>query len=121
MSYHYDWLMRQIEAISAVLKYIVSGERKHVAAIETEAPTTGGGNPLYTQLQELVARGQYCKAENLLFEMLDSPSYQVLDAAQRFYEDLNRLPDEALEAHDFSREEILEGLQTVCQQFGIPQ
>ena len=119
MSYHYDWLMRQIEAISAILKYIASGERKHAVAIETEAPTVGGGNELYDRLQTLVAQGQYCRAEDLLFEMLETPSYPVLDAAQQFYEDLNRLPDETLEEHNFSREEILEGLQTVSQRFGI--
>lgn len=120
MSYHYDWLMRQIEAISAVLKYIVSGERKHAVAIDVETPTTGDGNPLYLQLSELIRQERLCQAEDLLFEALETPGYPVLDAAQRFYEDLNRLPDETLERCNFPREEILEGLQTVCQRFGIP-
>ena len=34
--------------------------------------------------------------------------------------DLNALSDETLEAQGFSREEILEGLQHVCDIFGIP-
>ena len=31
MSYHYDWLMRQIEAITAMLQYLATGEKKHAA------------------------------------------------------------------------------------------
>lgn len=120
MSYHYDWLMRQIEAITAMLKYVVSGERTHAVTIDIEAPTTGGDDPLYLQLQALVQRGDICQAENLLYEALEDTGVQALDTARRFYEDLNRLSDETLESNNFSREEILEGLQEACRLCGIP-
>ena len=120
MSYHYDWLMRQIESITAMLRYVISGEKTHLVTVDIEAPTTAGENELYLLLQSLVRQGKICEAENRLFETLDEPGWQVLDAAQRFYEDLNRLSDEALCDCNFSREEILEGLQEVCSRFGIP-
>lgn len=120
MSYHYDFLMRQIESLTAMLRYIVSGEKTHIATVDIEAPTTGGENELYLQLQALVRQERICEAENLLFEAMEEPGHQVLDAAQRFYADLNRLSDDTLQRCNFSRDEILEGLQTVCEQFGIP-
>ena len=78
------------------------------------------GNELYLLLSALVRQGKLCQAEDLLFEALEDPGQMVLDAALRFYQDLNALSDETLEAQGFSREEILEGLQHVCDIFGIP-
>ena len=36
-----------------------------------------------------------------------------------FYERLNDLPDAVLEANDFSREEVYEGLEDLLETFGI--
>lgn len=120
MSYHQDWLMQQIEAITATLKYVISGKKEHIVAEDIQAPTPMGDDGLYLQLQALVRQGNICEAEDLLYELMEEPDSRVLDAARRFYEDLNRLSDETLRQCNFSREEILEGLQNVCGQFGIP-
>ena len=120
MSYHQDWLMRQIEAISAMLGYILTGKTPSTVTVEEDQLTHSGDNELYLLLQTLVRQGQICKAEDLLFEAMETPDSGVLDAATRFYSDLNRLSDETLREANFSREEIFEGLQEVCRVFGIP-
>lgn len=120
MSYHQDWLMRQIEAVSAMLGYILTGKKSSVFTVEEVQPTHSGDNELYLQLQALVRKGQICQAEDLLYEAMETPDSTVLDAAKRFYDDLNRLSDETLRDANFSREEIHEGLQEVCRVFGIP-
>lgn len=120
MSYHYDWIMRQIEAIGAMLRYILSGEKTHLVTFDAQDVTSSGGNELYLQLCAMVRQGQICQAEDLLFEALEEPGRQVLDAAMRFYEDLNSFSDDALKAANFSRGEILDGLRHVCEVFGIP-
>ena len=120
MSYHQDWLMKQIEAITAMLKFVISGKKEHAVIVDIEAPTTSGDDALYLQLQALVRQGRICEAEDTLFEAMEEPDSRVLDAARRFYEDLNRLSDGTLKECNFSREEVLEGLQNVCEAFGIP-
>ena len=120
MSYHQDWLMQQIEAITATLKYVISGKREHIVTEEIKAPTPMGEDGLYLQLQALVRRGDICEAEDLLYEYLEEPDSRTFETARRFYEDLNHLSDEVLKEGNFSREEILEGLQNLCQQFGVP-
>jgi hypothetical protein len=120
MSYHQDWLMRQIEAISAMLGYILTGKKASTISIEEEQLTHSGTNELYLQLQALVRLGKICEAENLLFEAMEAPDSTVLDAATRFYDDLSRLSDEDLRNANFSRGEIYDGLQEVCHVFGIP-
>ena len=120
MSYHCDWIMRQIEIIAATLAYILSKKKTHITASYEAAALPAKDNELYLQLSALLRQGQICQAENALFEALEDPGDMVLDAALRFYEDLNALSDDTLEDANFSRQEILEGLQHVCQIFGIP-
>ena len=111
--------MRQIEAMTTMLGYLLSGKTKTVR-VEEQEQTNALENELYLQLQTLVMQGNLCEAENLLFEAMDEPSAQVLDAATRFYADLNHLSNSVLAECNFSRDEILEGLQEVCRVFGIP-
>lgn len=120
MSYHQDWLMRQIEAITAMLGYILSGRSVSTVTVEALDETQSGENELYLQLQALVRKEKICEAENLLYEAMEDPSRQVLDAAARFYADLNQFSDETLEKCNFSRLEIMDGLTEVCKIFCIP-
>ena len=120
MAYHQDWLMRQIEAISVMLAYLLSGNAPAIVTLEEQEETAGKIDPLLSRLQALVADKQVCEAENLLYETLEHPSRAVLDAANWFYAHLNTWSDQELSACNFSREEIMSGLQEVCSCFGIP-
>ena len=120
MSYHYDWVTRQIEILGIMLRYILTGEKTHLLQADIPDVTSASGNELYLQLTALVRQGQICQAENLLFDNLEEPGRQVLEAAVWFYEDLSRFSDETLHLANFSREEILEGMQYVCRVFGLP-
>ena len=120
MSYHQDWLMRQIESITTTLRFLMTGEKTHLLTIDPEEDTTSGTNALSLQLQILVRQGKICQAEDLLFEAMETPDRQTLDAAIQFYEVLNNFSDSSLIAANFSREEVYEGLQQVCRVFGVP-
>lgn len=120
MSYHQDWLMRQIESITAMLRWLMTGEKTHLLTFVEEEDTNSGTNELYLQLQLLVRQGKICQAEDLLFEAMEEPNRQTYEAAVQFYEDLNDFSDSALQQANFSREEIYEGLQEVCRVFGLP-
>lgn len=119
MSYHQDWLMRQIEAISAMLAYMLTGKKPQNVTMEEYQQTQSGTNLLYQKLQALVSQGNICEAENLLFAAMDDADPEVPDAAVRFYGDLNRLSDTELETHNFSRDEIMDGLKTICRRYGL--
>lgn len=119
MAYHHDWLMQQIEAISAMLKFIVSGQKTAIASIEERKNTVSGGNELYLKLHALVAQRKICEAEDLLFSEMENTTLETLDAAIQFYTDLNQLSDEELEHANFSRDEIKTGLDEVCRTYGI--
>jgi len=119
MSYHQDWLMRQIEAISATLAFMLTGKKPKPLTLEVAQKTLSDTNRLYRQLLALVAVGNICDAENLLFSAMEDADPEVPDAAVGFYTDINRLSDADLEAQNFSREEIKDGLQAVCLHYGL--
>lgn len=115
MSYHQDWLMRQIEAIAATLTYLLTGRKTPAATVMPEEQTLSDTNSLYRLLRCLTQQGRICEAENLLFDAMDRNDPEAAKAGVRFYADINQLSDTALEAQDFSREEILSGLKELCR------
>lgn len=119
MMYQQDWLMRQIEAISAVIAYLLTGKKAKSASLEEVITEAAQSDMLYRHLSELVRRGQICEAENELFAATQDGTVDVLNAAMTFYADINKLSDEELEEHNFSRKEILDGIRDICAIYNI--
>lgn len=63
-------------------------------------------------LRRLTVEGKFNEGENYLFEILEKQKTKgILDIGKEFYENLSKKSDEELEKGDFSREEILQGLE----------
>ena len=58
-------------------------------------------------------------AENELYEELDTEDKSYLEMALAFYMHLNQFDDGTLFEAGYSREEIVEGINTAAAQFGI--
>ena len=116
MAYHYDYIMRQIEIIATTLAYLLFGKKVQVEQID---PRQNIDNDLYLLLSGLVRQGLVCEAENLLYEALEEPTPEVLQAAWCFYHDLNEFSDDYLQQVRFSRQEILDGLENLSKICGI--
>ena len=54
-----------------------------------------------------------------MWEALDADEPGTVRTALWFYRRLNELPDEALAAGDFPREEIEDGLRALCRRLGL--
>ena len=119
MAYHQDWLMRQIEAISATLAYIVTGKKAHAATIDEKQQYQSGSNALAQKLLAMVSAGDICLGENLLYEAMDDNDPEAAEAALLFYSAVNQLSDTELLERNFSRDEIHEGLKAVCAKYGL--
>ena len=120
MYYHEDWLMRQIETmVSAIISVIFQTSPKS-EDIGTEIKITdtvdsGRRDTVIAFLQE----GKICEAENWLYENINENDISWLYTAVYFYSEINKLSDEYLAAHDFSREEIESGLSEICVLYGF--
>lgn len=118
MYYRKDWLMQQIEfAVQAVLRAVLKKEDSMYEIMDSEKHTPS--DMLYNKLNGLLSEMRINEAENLLFEDMDTEDKNFLTVALDFYSRLNDLDDDTLEAHDFSREEILSGLKEVGEYYGV--
>ncbi len=120
MSYHQDWILRQIEAISAMLAYMLTGRKREPDTTEAVIFAAGAGNTLAARLRTLVRAHQICEGEDLLFAAMEENDPEAAEAALQFYTDANALTDQELTQANFSRTEIKEGLEAVCAHYGLP-
>lgn len=120
MQYHHDWFMRQIEEMVSMLGRMVFGKESHTASQRAQYPgASKTESELLDRLMELIHRGEICQAENLLYARISPEDPEIFPVAVEFYRQLNGLSDTQLEAQDFSREEILDGLTEVCRVYGF--
>lgn len=113
MIYQQDWLMRQIEAmIQAILAVALGISANEQTATQIEDSSYG------KMLEKMIDDGDICAAEDLLFNDLDQSDLSWLQIALDFYSKLNNCSDDYLAMHDFSREEIEQGLRYICTLFG---
>lgn len=70
-------------------------------------------------LLDMIGAGNIDEAENMLYGILEENSYQNLEIALLFYSHLNDLSEEYLSEHDFSHEEIKDGLTDLVSRYGL--
>ena len=58
-------------------------------------------------------------AENTLYEEMDTSNMEYLEMALTFYMYLNQFKDDVLYTANYSREEIVEGINNISAEFGI--
>ena len=107
--------MRQIEMlIAAILNIIIPAKSRTNTVTEEE-------NTQLSAIGELLEKNKICEAENLIFALADEKEndMELLAAAVKFYQTLNGKSEEFLNSHDFSHQEIKEGLEALCSRYDI--
>lgn len=107
-----DWVLRQIEMLVQFMARTVFHKDFIQYEIEDETNLTDT-DTLYVKLRKLISEHRICEAEDLLYENLDEKNPAYLKLALDFYQTINHLTDEELEASNFSRQEINDGLNEI--------
>ena len=115
-----DYIMRQIEMLSRSLAKVFFNK-------DTETLEILGDDAQIDELalaerivREKTDSRNINEAENYLYELIEEgPTPGKLKLALWFYHELRKMTDEELEAADFSREEIEEGLEGVLKFYNI--
>ena len=118
---HDDYLMNQINVMVKYIAETIFNKRDESYTIKPEKYyeiNTQG--KMITYLYDLVDEGKINLAENILFDKIDkSRDFDLFEAGVDFYIYLNTKTDEFLEESDFSRQEILDGLEDLQKKFGL--
>jgi hypothetical protein len=111
-----DYIMRLIhDIVRALLKLLfnIDTDKKEVLIFnEKEAETQ------YDELLNLIDKGEINEAENKLLDELNLENIKDYQIALMFYSYLNDKDIDFLEAHDFSKKEIIDGLKYVSEIYG---
>lgn len=112
-----DFILRQIrEMIHAVMRMLFQVNASELS------PDVIEDTSARTVLEELLAltdEGRIDEAENQLYEMTCDGDRQNLEIGLLFYYNLNGKDDDFLEVHNFSREEIMTGIQDLADRYQL--
>jgi len=118
MAYQQDWVMRQVEMLVQFVARTIFHQDSISYDIIDES-NLSQPDLIFNKLRNLIAKREICEAENLLFENIDKDDNKSLALALDFYQNINRMTDEELEAHNFSRQEINDGIHEILHMFNI--
>lgn len=112
-----DYIMRMIkEMVRLFLKILFN--------INTDSPTAElleneQKQGILNNLTNMIDEGNINKAENELYSIIENGEKDDLEMVILFYSYLNDKDDDFLSEHDFSREEVKNGLKTGLSKYGF--
>ena len=113
-----DWLLKQINVVSEFLQKLFTDMEKARKLNENEQYQKDSFE-FERLLENLIEEDRINDAENILFEKLETNNLMYATIATRFYDKLKGLSDEKLQKSNYSRDEILQGLNDMCDMFGL--
>ena len=118
MGFQDDWVMRQIGIVARFVSSLVFKKDlvKYEPGVSDMLSRT---DEVYYSIMLLLKEGRICEAEDELFENMEF-SDRYVELATDFYQRLNAMTDQELEAADFSRDEVYDGFIDILTQLGIP-
>ena len=106
-----DYIMRMIKEIARVLASVMLGKKYVQVELPVESKYQISGDKLH-HMKTMVDRGEINEAE------IDYADKEALAEAMFFYEYAASKGDEFLEAHNYSLEEIRDGIQQLAEDAG---
>lgn len=113
-----DYILRMVKDLVKSIAHIVLGKSE----MEYELPENDEYSRidyLYVKLLELVNQGKINDAEDMLFNEINTSDMKQFEMAMSFYLYLNDFGDDYLESNDYSRDEISEGIKSICKEYGV--
>ncbi|WOO37818.1 DUF6483 family protein [Anaerocolumna sp. AGMB13020] len=112
-----DYIMRMIkEMVRLFLKLLFNINTDSPSAELLENEQKQG---ILNNLTNMIDKGNINKAENELYSIIENGEKDDLEMVILFYSYLNDKDDDFLSEHDFSREEVKNGLKTVLSKYGF--
>ena len=112
-----DFILRQIrEMIHAVMSMLF---QVNASELSPEVIEDASARTVLEELLALTDEGRIDEAENQLYEMTCDSDRQNLEIGLLFYYNLNGKDDDFLEVHNFSREEIMTGIQDLADRYQL--
>ena len=114
MNFEQDYIMRCIhEMVRFILKMLFNIDDINQCEEKTQMKMRE-----HSKLMSMASEGKINEAENYLYDCIDSNDKNWLIIGIRFYNLLNEFDDIFLEKHDYSRQEVHDGLIRLLSSYG---
>ena len=113
-----DYILRMIKDLTKSIAHLILGKSEIGYELPEESEYSKV-DTLYVKLIELVNMGQINEAEDLLFDEINPSDMRQFEMAMSFYLYLNDFGDDYLEKNNYSRDEITEGIRSICKEYGV--
>ncbi len=113
-----DFILRMINDLVKSIAFIILGKND----IDYELPSDNNYSNtdlLYMKLINMSNEGKINEAEDILFDKINTSNINELEMAFSFYLHLNNFSDNYLEKNNYSRDEISEGIKSICDRYNI--
>ncbi len=115
-----DYIMRIIKEMVSVLFSLMLGKQYKSVELPEESKYEVSGKAL-EEFKKMVDEGFINEAENILLESIDYTSKREVLAALLFYQYIGGKDIDFLEAHNYSKEEALDGIRRLAEKQGCGQ
>ncbi len=112
-----DYIMRVIKEIARVLFSLMLGKQYKSVELQEENKYEVSGKAL-EEFEKMVDEGFINEAENILLESIDYTQKEEVLAAILFYQYIGEKDNDFLEAHNYSKEEALDGIKRLAEKQG---
>ena len=115
-----DYVMRMIKEMARVI-FSLAFDKTYVSVEMEKANKYRVSGKALNDLWEMIDAGQINEAENLLLEKIDYADKEGVRGAALFYLYLSEKEDSFLEAHQYSKEEVLFGFKQLFERSGYQE
>ena len=115
-----DYIMRIIKEMVRILFSLMLGKQYKSVELPEENKYVVSGKAL-EEFEKMVDAGLINEAENILLESIDYTKKEAVLAAILFYQYVGEKDNDFLAAHNYSKEEALDGIKRLAQQQGYGQ
>ena len=114
-----DFVINNIRDAVRLVTKLLFGEKKMPDYQVGQDNATEESDRLFREIKSKAAEGKINEAEDQLLTQMEPENIAYLELALTFYLGLNDLDTDFLEDHDYSREEILDGVKSLAEDWGI--
>ena len=115
-----DYVMRIIKEMAKVLFSLMLGKQYQSVELPAENKYQISGKSL-EDFKKMADEGFINEAENILLEGIDCAKKEEVLAAVLFYQYISEKDIDFLEAHNYSKEEALDGIKRLAEKLGYGQ
>lgn len=115
-----DYIMRIIKEMVRVLFSLMLGKQYKSVELPEENKYEVSDKAL-EEFEKMVDAGLINEAENILLESIDYTKKEEVLAAILFYQYVSEKDNDFLAAHNYSKEEAMDGIKRLAQQQGYGQ